>query len=538
MIHRVPSGRVDYKQIPPDPGVYIFRDKGHEIIYIGKAKNLRKRVSSYFSKKDHFARIALMVSRIESIDWIVVDNEVEALLLENNLIKKHSPKYNIDLKDSKTFAYIKLSDDEFPRIFSTRKVTTDGAYFGPYVDGYARIQLLNLAVQLYKIRTCRALPKKACLNYHIGICTAPCIHNVTKEQYDLQVKSAAQFLKGEREPAISVLETEMRQASAELKFEKALEKKRQIEAINHLGERQKVELVKTYDQDVIALVRNDDKALIEMFTISKGVISGKKEFIFDYHEGLFEEFITRYYSGSKVPSEVLVNSGFWNSQEAKGVIEKYLTELKGAKVELTVPQKGDKLGLVRLAEKNALINIGENSVLSEIRDALNLPEIPRVIECFDISNLGYDHNVGAMVRFVDAKPDRKGCRKFRIRSVEGKNDDFASMREVVHRRYRRLLEENSPLPNLIIIDGGQGQLASALKSLGELGLQIPIIALAKQNEEIFTPGQNEPKRFEKNGRMMLFIRSVRDEVHRFALGYNRKRREMKLREGFKSLGGN
>src|SRR3989344_1393964 len=536
MIHRGEGGKVDYKEIPANPGVYIFRDKGFEIIYIGKAKSLRKRVSSYFSKKNHFARTALMISRIESIDWVVVDSEFEALLLENNMIKKHSPKYNIDLKDSKTFAYIKLSGDEFPRIFSTRKVTTDGKYFGPYVDGFARVQLVNLAVQLYKIRTCTTLPKKACLNYHIGLCTAPCIGNITNEQYALQVKGATDFLKGNRENAISQLQNEMKQASSELKFEKALEKKHQLESILHLDERQKVELVKDYDQDIIALVRNGEKALIEMFTISRGVISGKKEFAFDFHDGLLEEFITRYYSGNKVPNEIVVNEMFWGNESGKETIEGYLTHLRGGTVTILLPKKGDKLGLIRLAEKNATINMGEGSVLSEIKDALNLPAPARIIECFDISNLGYDYIVGAMVRFVDSRPDKRGYRKFKVRSVEGKNDDFAAMAEVVFRGYYRLQKEDSQMPDLIIIDGGVGQLSAALGSLGRLGLKIPIIALAKQNEEIFLPGIEESKKFEKNGRMMLFIRSVRDAVHKFVLGYNRKRRQMRLRDQFADAG--
>ncbi len=533
-----PERIVEYKNVPMEPGVYLFRNSENEIIYIGKAKKLRNRVSSYFKNKNQYPRIALMVSRIATIDWVVVDNEVEALLLENNLIKKHSPKYNIDLKDSKTFAYIKLTDDGFPRILSTRKVIPEGKYFGPYVDGFARMQLVNLAVQLYKIRTCRTLPKKACLNYHIGICTAPCIGNVTKEQYDLQVRGATEFLKGERKGALSQLGSEMKAASAELKFEKALEKKRQMESIIHLDERQKVELVKSFDQDVVALVQNGEKCMVEIFTISRGVISGKKEYTFDYHEGLFEEFLMRYYSTNKVPSEIIINSKFWETDADREIAEKYLTNLRGGKVELLLPQKGDKLGLVKLAEKNAQLNMGESGVLSEIKDSLNLPSIPHIIECFDISNLGYEHIVGAMTRFVDAKPDKKGYRKFKIRTVEGKNDDFASISEIVHRRYRRLLEEKSEMPNLIIIDGGVGQLSAALEPLKALGLKIPIIALAKQNEEIYLPGIAEPKVFEKNGRMMLFIRSVRDSVHKFVLGYNRKRREMKLRSQFEELGKN
>ncbi|HLC79763.1 MAG TPA: excinuclease ABC subunit UvrC [archaeon] len=535
MIEVGEKGEVDFSKIPQEPGVYFFRDLQNEIIYIGKAKNLKKRVSSYFTNKNHYPRIALMVLRIANIEFVAVDNEVEALLLENNMIKKHSPKYNIDLKDSKTFAYIKLTAEKFPRILSTRKVTPDGKYFGPYVDGFARVQLLNLAVQLYKIRTCRILPKKECLNYHIGLCTAPCIGNVSQEQYLEQVQGVHDFLKGERSGVIEKLKDEMQIASKELKFERALEKKHQIEAIENLDERQKVELVKRYDQDVLALVKNEPKCIVEMFTISRGVISGKKEFTFDYHEGLFEEFITRYYSTHTPPNEILVSEKFWAEESEREVVEAYLSKIKGTYVSLIYPKRGEKLGLVNMAQKNAVLNIGEGSVLALIKDALNLPDIPSIIECFDVSNLNYDHVVGAMVRFTNGKPDKKEYRKFKIKTVQGKNDDFASMKEIVSRRYSRLRQESAQFPSLIIIDGGAGQLNASLDALRELGLKIPIIALAKKNEEIYLPGFDEPKQFDKNSRMMLFIRSVRDAVHKFALGYNRKRREMKLREQFKEI---
>lgn len=532
MISIAPNGKPDYSQIPANPGVYLFKDSGNEIIYIGKAKSLRKRVSSYFQKTDHYPKTALMVSKIRQLDWVVVDNEVEALLLENNLIKKHSPKYNIDLKDGKTFAYLKLTDEKFPRILSTRKVVSNGQYFGPYVDGFARMQLLGLVVQLYKIRTCTTLPKKACLNYHIGLCTAPCIGNVTPDQYNLQVKSAAHFLKGDRLGVVKNLEVEMKQASFDLKFEKALEKKRQIDAILNIDGRQKVELVKTYDQDVIAFMQDGQKCLIEMFTIAKGVISGKKEFTFDYHDRIFEEFIARYYSTNKIPGEIVLNKAFAGTKEDLETLSAYLTKFKGTKVVVTVPQRGEKQGLVQMAEKNATINIGADGVLAEFKNMLNLPDIPRIIECFDISNLSYDYIVGAMVRFVDGKPDKKGYRKFKINSVVGKNDDFASMREVVQRRYSRLQKEGAQMPDLVIIDGGRGQLNAALDALKGLELKIPVIALAKREEEIYIPGLSEPKKFDKNSRSMLFVRSVRDSVHKFVLGYNRKRREMRLRGQF------
>ncbi|HIH10078.1 MAG TPA: excinuclease ABC subunit C, partial [Candidatus Diapherotrites archaeon] len=335
MIYLEKGRKPDYKAIPIDPGVYLFRAENNGLLYIGKAKCLKKRVSSYFTNKNHFPRIAAMVGQIRQIEWFVVDNEVEALLLESNLVKKLQPKYNIDLKDSKAFAYIKLSGEEFPRILTTRKVLQDGKYFGPYVDGAARNELMNLCVQLFKVRTCAVMPKRACLNYHIGICTAPCINNVTKEQYGLQVKGAEGFLKGERKGLVERLEKEMKGASAELNFEKALEKRMQIEAILHIEERQKVELVKNYDQDVVALVPNGDTCLIEMFTISKGVILGRREFRFDYYDGVFAEFVSRFYSTHKVPSEIIMNAPLWSSGSEKSAILGYLIALKGSKVKIT-----------------------------------------------------------------------------------------------------------------------------------------------------------------------------------------------------------
>lgn len=515
------------KQPPSSPGVYLFKDKDKNVIYVGKAKNLKSRVSSYFSGS-HSPKTQLLVKNISDADYILVDNELEALLLENKMIKKHSPKYNISLKDSKTYAYILITDERFPRILSVRKVGKKGRYFGPYTDGASRAMLVSMCIKLFKLRVCNTLPKKACLNYHIGLCTAPCINNVDEKTYLKQVESAVSFLKGDTQSTIKKLESDMKAASLELRYEVAQEKKRQIESIYILGQRQKVDLIKRFDQDIVALVRKENRAIIELFSISKGVISGKKEFIFDYDEGIFEEFIKAYYSSNYIPSEVIVNIKF-DDLEA---IEKYLSSFKGAKVQITLPQKGEKLSLVRLAEKNAQVDNSDRALV-ELQEKLNLPAVPRNIECFDISNLGYDYVVAAMTSWVDGKPNKSGYRKFKIRSVEGKNDDFASMGEVISRRYRRLLEEGHIMPDLILIDGGLGQLDSALESLNRLGVSIPIIALAKQNEEIYIPGSNTPLVFEKNSRPMLLLRSIRDSVHKFVLGYNKKRREMRLREEFK-----
>ncbi len=519
--------------LPKFPGVYLFKDSDGEIIYAGKAKNLKYRVSSYFQSKNHSPKTALLVSKIASMDFIVVDNEVEALLLENKLIKQHSPKYNISLKDGKTYAYLVMTDESYPRLLTTRKAGKKGTYFGPYVDGSVRSALQELTVSLFKLRVCKTLPRRACLNYHIGLCTAPCIKKVSKEEYGKQAQDALSFLKGNTKEVLTKLEKEMKEASSSLKFEAALVKKRQIEAIHSVEQKQKVDLIKRHDQDAIASIHAGERMHFLVLPISKGVILGKKEYRFDFEENIAESFLKALYSQAYIPHEILMESEIWKTEEEKIILESYFSQLKGSSVTITCPQRGDKKGLVELARKNLEMGI-ENPTLHELKEKLLLPSLPRIIECFDISNLGSDHIVAGMVQWVDGKPNKSGYRKFRMKTVEAQ-DDFASMKEAVHRRYKRLLEENAALPNLIIIDGGVGQLTSALSSLEELGLAIPIIALAKENEEIYLPHTQAPLRFEKNGRMMLLLRGIRDSVHTFALGYSRKRREMVFREETKRM---
>ena len=513
--------------LPQEPGVYLFKDKDEKIIYIGKAINLKKRVSSYF-KPQNSPKTQLLVKHIVDVECIIVHTEVEALLLENKLIKQHCPKYNINLKDSKTYAYIVVSDEPYPRILSSRKALSKGHLFGPFVDGGARRELIQLTVQLFKIRVCRTLPQKACVNYHIGLCTAPCIKNVNREQYQEQVRQALEFLGGNTKSILKKLNAEMKEYAKDQKYEKALAIKRQIEAIEHLQEKQSVDLVKRFDQDVIAISLSHNQALIELFSISKGVISGKKEFSFETEEDLLEQFITLYYSKNYVPSEIIVSTPFWKTEAEHNALEEYLSKLKGARVHLTYPQRGEKADLINIAQKNAEYN-STNPILQEIKDTLNLPNLPITIECFDISNLGYDYIVGGMTQFVAGKANPSGYRKFEIRGNEGQ-DDFAAMREVVFRRYSRLVEEEKPLPDLIVIDGGAAHLASALESLEKVGVQIPIIALAKEQEEIYVPGQKRALQFGSQSPMMLLLRQIRDSVHTFVLSYNRKKRQMRMRE--------
>ncbi|MDA1196569.1 MAG: excinuclease ABC subunit UvrC [Nanoarchaeota archaeon] len=522
---------IDLKKVTSDPGVYIYRDANKKIIYIGKAKNLNARVKSYFTNSPHSSKTNLLVAKIDSVETIIVDNEVEALLLENKLIKKNQPKYNIMLKDSKTFAYIKLTDDPYPRITQTRKVSKKGTYFGPFTDSTVKNELLRLTSKVFKLRTCKSLPKRACLNYHIGLCTAPCVAKVDPEQYHKQVVGATKFLKGNSSEIVAQLESEMKKSAESTHYEIALEKKRQLDAILYLQQKQKVDLHKNYDQHIIAIKKDATKAMIVLFTINKGVLSGKREFHFPVSSEILQSFIKRYYGDKQPPYEILLSEACWEDEHEKEILEEYLKRMRNAKVILNVPKIAEKKALVDLALKN--IATRTITALEELKDALNLNEYPRVIECFDISNLGDEHIVAGMTQWVDGVPNNQAYRRFEMKSVTAQ-DDPKSMHEAVLRRYRRLSNENLAFPNLIVIDGGITQLNAALEALKSLGLTIPIISLAKEEEEIYLPNAPSPLPFDKSSPMMLLLRSIRDSVHTYVLSYNRKKREMELREQVKS----
>ncbi len=519
--------------VPTEPGVYLFRDETGEILYIGKAKNLRSRVRSYFSSKGQPIKTKHLVSRIRGIDWIIVDNEVEALLLENKLVKQHKPKYNIDLKDAKTFGYIAFTKEKFPRVLTSRRVSPKLESFGPYTDGYMRRDLRRLVVKIFGLRTCRKLPKRACLSFHIGLCSAPCVSNVTEEQYAEQIKRARAFLRGDYEHTIEVLTLQMQAASVARVYEHALELRNQIASIQLLTQRQIVDNERHFDQDVMAFRRFGEKVLIVQMGIRKGVLLGKKEFSVELQPQVEQEFLKAFYTSNQIPREILLNSPCWADGAEKAAMEEFFSTQRGASVTLTVPKRGERLLLLKLAEKNLEANLAENSALVDLQTALNLPLVPRIVECFDISNLGKEHVVSGMTRFVNAKADKKNYRKFKIETVMGQ-DDFACMNEAVTRRYKRLLDEKAPLPDLVIVDGGPGQVSAANTALQSLGLQLPLIGLAKEHEEIYLPGESTPKQFDKNSKMMLLLRQIRDVTHDFTLSYNRKRRQMKLKEEFKT----
>jgi excinuclease ABC subunit C len=521
------------KQVPTNPGVYLFKDDKDVIIYCGKAKNLRNRVGNYFSSPDRLAiKTRMLVSKIRRIDWIVVRSEVEALLLENKLIKQHSPRYNINLKDSKTFAYIAFTRDKFPRILASRKTGPSLESFGPYTDAMKRRELQRLIVSIFKIRTCKTLPRRACLNYHIGICTAPCIGKVTQEEYKAQVDDARTFLKGGVEQTIKMLTERMEQASKEGRYERALEFRNQLSSINLLATKQIVDHERDFDQDIIAFKKIGERVIVVQMGVRRGVLLGKKDFEIENQENFESEFLRAFYSSNTIPREIILSQQCWVDEAEKIALEEFFAKSRGAPVSLIVPIKGDKRALVDLATKNIEVNMEHDSALADLQEALNLPSLPIVIESFDISNIGNEHIVSGMVRFVDAKPDKSGYRKFKVRTVKRAND-FASMREVVYRRYKRLLEEKARMPDLILIDGGAEQLKSAKDSLDSLGLTIPVIGLAKKFEEIYLPDEETPRRFDINSRAMLLVRRIRDATHNFAITYNKKRRQMKMRSEFK-----
>lgn len=523
--------------IPNHPGIYQYYDKFGTLIYIGKAKNLRNRVSSYFtSKHENSIKTQFLVKNIYDVKFIIVDNEIEALLLENKLIKKNKPKYNIFLKDSKTYAYIKITNEKIPKILTTRIKKDDGAdYIGPFTNGEYRRDLFDLVVKIFGLITNKTFSTKSKLNYEIGLAPAESLDKVNIENYNKNVKLAINFLKGKNtKQIIRRLKNEMNEASKINKFEIALIKKKQIEAIIHLDEKQKVDLIKNYDQDVITQVKDDNKIVIVLFNVKKGVISSKKEFKFDYDENVFEDFIKMYYSSNYVPKEILINYEF----EDMNLLEQYLSKLKEIKVILNNPKRGEKKALIELGIKNCHEIINSIDILDEIKLKLGLSKKPKIIECFDMSNLNYDFLVGGMTRWVDLKEDKEGYRKFEIKSFSGKNDDTRAMSEVIYRRYRRLKEENKTIPDLIIIDGGRGHLNAALKSLNKLNLNLNIISIGKgvsrDKNEIYLPNLEESLTFNNDSKMMLTLRKIRDSVHNFVINYNRKKRDMKFKSEMKN----
>ncbi|MGD9276808.1 MAG: excinuclease ABC subunit UvrC [Candidatus Pacearchaeota archaeon] len=512
--------KIDLSFLPSNPGCYLFLDKGKNIIYIGKAKNLKKRVANYFTKEHRDEKTKALVSNIEKVDFIVTNNEVEAFILENNLIKKNKPKYNIDLRDSKGYAYIGLTNEEFPRLIVARK-KEDGKYFGPFTSAQSRDYIIHLLSKSFKLRTCKRLPNRECIRFHIGACSAPCTERISKEDYEKRVGNAVSVLKGETRDLLKKLKKKMKEFSHNHEFELAIELREQINAIKYLEEKQNVERQKTYDEDIVNFIVKDNKVYLMVFNIDKGSLVNKREFEVEFSEDFLEDFLVDYYRSEKLPKRIIL------PEKVSESIEEFFSKLKGQKVEVAVPQKGELMNLLRLVEKNIEISFfGDEDKLIELKNQLNMQELPRTIEGFDISHLGGTEIVASMVQFKNSKPFKSSYRKFKIKSVK-QIDDTAAMSEVVRRRYTRLVKEKTELPDLILIDGGLGQLNAATSVIKELGIKVPVVSLAKREEEVYLPNGEVLKLDKKNKGLLLLI-AVRDEAHRFAVGFQRLRRGKKF----------
>ena len=538
--------------IPHQPGCYMFSDGRGTVLYVGKARDLKKRVSSYFQKQDHGPRTAALIAAARDVDFIVTNSEVEALLLENTLIKKHQPRYNIKLKDSSRYAGIEITEEEYPRIRISRRPDGKGRFFGPFTSARERTYVYQIVRKTFGLRTCRRLPKRACLRYHLGHCSGPCLGKISPEDYREQVEKAASALSGRTEELTAAMKERMEELSGRMEYERALELRNEIAALQRLQERQQVERSRRYDQDVISYAVDGSTVYLMIFRVYRGTLDGKEEYVFASGEGVIEEFIVQYYSERLPPEELILDGTLEGSSKghakgssenpsedsyedhpgasSKAALQDYLTRMRGRKVCITIPRQGPKKQLLELARKNVEMGFfADKKKIDALADALRLSRRPEVIECFDISHLAGSFSVGIMVQFRGGRPDKSQYRRFRIRSVQG-IDDFASIAETVRRRYSRLKEEKGEMPDLILIDGGKGQLSSALRELQKLRLKIPVISLAKGEEEIYVPGLDEPLAIGRDEKASLFLQEIRDEAHRFAISYNRLLRKKAIAE--------
>ncbi len=508
--------------LPNKPGCYLFQDQHGTTLYIGKAKNLRKRVKNYQKQQQLDSKTQHMINHIHSVDYIVTDTEEEAFLLENTLIKKHQPKYNINLKDAKSYSYLRITEESYPRIVIARRKTEKGHYFGPFVSAAERDYILQFLKKTFHLRTCRRMPKKPCLRYHIHLCDAPCIGNISKDEYQQHINMAKYILKGNINKATKQLTQEMNQFSKQKQYEQALRRRNQLTALQHLQEKQHMERQKKYNEDIINYITVDDNIYIMLFNVYKGTLTNKNDFVFSNQPGFLEEFILQYYTDHPIPKELILPESISES------LTDFLSKQRGSTVRITIPQRGEKKQLLRLVKKNIDITFfAATKKIAALQQRLRLHEQPVVIECFDISHLSGTSMVGSMVQFRNGKPDKNNYRRFRIRSVEG-IDDTKAIAEVVRRRYTRLLREKKSFPHLIIIDGGKGQLNSALSTLDDIGLTTPVISIAKRLEEIYLPGRTMPLTLKKNDAALQYIQEIRDEAHRFAIKYNRLLRTKKV----------
>lgn len=552
----------ELKKLPHEPGVYIMHDANDTVIYVGKAKDLHSRVRSYFRKiVGRGPQIDKMVSLIDYFEYIVTDSEIEALVLENNLIKEHSPKYNTMLKDDKTYPYIKVSTgEEYPRVTMTRQMKKEKSrYFGPYTGGVDVKATIDLINKVYKLRTCnRALPKdigngRPCLNYHIGQCSAPCQGNISSEEYNVQVSKAIDFINGDYKDTLDMLSKRMEELAEKLEFEEAAKVRDLYNSVKNIVNKQKITAFNEEDKDIIALAMEKDEAVVQVFFVRNGKMIGREHFYMTHvserkPSEIIQEFIKQFYSGTPfIPREILLDDEI----EDADIIEQWLSQKRGGKVSIIVPKIGQKEKLVELAAKNAALVLSNDrerikkkeaqtiGAVHEIEEWLNLPSVVRM-EAFDISNISGFMNVGSMVVFENGKPKKSDYRKFRMKTVAGP-DDYACMKEVLTRRFVHGLEEKktrkeqnldeefgsfTKFPDLLLMDGGRGQVNIALEVLKELNLNIPVCGMVKDDHHN-TRGlyfNNVEIPIDRRSEGFKLITRVQDEAHRFAIEFHRSLR--------------
>ena len=549
------------KSVPNQPGCYLMKNDQGKVIYVGKAINLRHRVRSYFhASAGKNPRTSHLVNNIRDIEWIIVGSELEALILEMNLIKEYQPFYNVQLKDDKRYPYIKIHwSDPYPKVTVTRKVDKDGSrYYGPYINVWAINQTLDLLRRIFPYLTCNRTitgeDQRACLYYDIQLCTAPCIGRINQEEYRKMIKELGAFLNGRTESIVSKLEAEMKQASLNMKYERAAQIRDQLDAIQKIVEKQRIISTKFTDSDVIAMASLENTACVQVFFIRGGKLTGREYFLVEdtdqiADKDLLSEVIKQFYDQAPtIPPEILLPR---EVEEARIIRQWLKSQRGGKKVELIVPRKAEKKKLIDMAAENAAamltaLKSRENSeqeraegALDDLQTQLKLSAPPMRIECYDISNTGGTALVGSMVVFLNGRPEKNHYRHFNIRSVQGP-DDYASMEEILRRRFQRLVLSDeeakkpggkpdssfSSLPDLVLVDGGKGQLNRAVEVLREFDLldTIPVAGLAKRHEEVYLPDEGYPVSFEKNSPGLQLLQRSRDEAHRFAISAHRKRR--------------
>lgn len=543
--------------IPELSGSYQYYDKDGEIIYVGKAKNLKKRVYSYFNKHHDSPKLRVMVPQIAKIQFIVTDSEVEALILESHLIKKHKPKYNVLLKDDKKFPYFVITEEEYPRIIVARKANKNkikGKYFGPYTDSRAMYATLDLIKKLFPLKQCKN-PKfkdRPCLYYHIGRCMAPCQRLITPDEYKKILKNVELFLTGKQKELVDALKKEMEKYAAKEDFEKAARYRDSWMDVQKTMEHQKVVFENTnINQDIIAVYNESNLFVVSLLQIRQGRLTDKKDFQFSNTEGnlsseyeVLTTFLKEYYtmaSESEIPNTIVVPRLL--EQNDTELYTNWLASVANKKVKISDTPTKRNIELLNLAQKNAKfffekvklqklteIQRDYNEVGSYIQEKLGLTKFPYVVECFDISHIQGTNTVASMVTFENGLPKKSRYRKFKVRSTESKPDDFKSLQEVVERRYFGKLTETLPMPDLIIIDGGKGQLSSVMEIFESKGLEVDVVSLAKRLEEVFKPHKSEPVIFPINSPALYFFQRIRDEAHRFAITYHRKLRGKKATE--------